>query len=153
MINIKSLRHIAIVVDNLEKMLDFYQNTLGFHLKKRFFMSGDDFEKGVGVKESSANVVHLEIPNSSITLELQEYSPKLKREENLSKANYNGFRHIAFLVEGIENIYNELKAKGINFVSKPILVTQPENVKGVKFVYFKDIEGNIIELSELPKNN
>lgn len=59
-------------------------------------------------------------------------------------------RHIALAIEDIDEAYRQLKELGIEFISEPICVTDPPSLAGFKFAYFKDPEGNIIELNQLP---
>lgn len=146
MINVKRFRHIGLVVNNFEKMLDFYSNTLGFKILKRFEIESKDFRKGVGLENAKAKVAHLQV-SEDVELEMFEYNETLSCS-NKDIANTEGFRHIALFVENLEDSYIYLKNKNIEFVSEPITINEPITVAGFKFVYFKDPEGNIIELNQ-----
>jgi hypothetical protein len=50
----------------------------------------------------------------------------------------------------MDDAVKELESKGVVFHSKPIRFEMPKEIWGFCFVYFKDPEGNIIELNELP---
>lgn len=147
---IKKFRHVAIIVNNIEKMIEFYVGTLGFVLKRKFEIASDEFRKGVGIAESCAKVAHLTLPNSDIEIEIFEYEKKPEAIEGVKKANTLGYRHIALIVEDIEESYKLLKQKGLCFYSEPICIKEPKEVAGFKFAYFNDPEGNIIELNQLP---
>ncbi|MBI5399305.1 VOC family protein [Candidatus Saganbacteria bacterium] len=150
MLKIKKFRHAAIVVNDLETMLEFYVETLGFVLKRKFEIESDDFRKGVGMPDAKAKVAHLSLPDSDIEIEIFEYKDKLQASEKINRPNYPGYRHIAFIVKDLDESYRELKEKGLRFYSEPITIKEPEMIAGFRFVYFNDPEGNIIELNQLP---
>jgi hypothetical protein len=54
-------------------------------------------------------------------------------------------------VSNLQDAYSELKTKGIAFISEPITVKEPKEVAGFQFVYFRDPEGNIVELNQIPE--
>lgn len=150
MIKLKKLRHIAIIVTNMKEMINFYTNTLGFTLQHEMDIESEDFAKGVGVPGAKAKMTHLVIPDSDIVIELFEFANKIEPDKNMSIANYPGYRHIAFEVNNIEEIYEKLKGEGVEFISEIICIKEPPSTAGFKFVYFKDPEGNLIELTQLP---
>jgi glyoxylase I family protein len=147
---INKLRHYAIVANNLNHMIDFYIQVLDFKIKKRFSISSAEFQKGIGIPNAEANGAHLVIPNSEVELELIEFKGNTAKNIVALPANTPGIRHIAFLINDLNDCYNQLKLKGIEFLSEPVTVKEPKELAGIKFVYFRDPEGNIIELSELP---
>ena len=151
MIKVNKFRHIAIVVNDFDKMVDFYSKTLGFTVIREFDIASEDFRKGVGISDAKARGAHLSIPGNGVEIEMFEYNQKADRIKELSVANYPGFRHIAFFVENLEDTYKCLKETGIEFFSEPITVKEPQSVAGFRFIYFKDPEGNIIELNQLPE--
>ncbi len=152
MINIEKFRHIAIIVRDLQKMIEFYTHTLGFNIKRTFEIESDDFGKGVNIPDAKAKGTHLIHPNSNIEIELFEFINNSTPNNTPSIANAPGYRHIAFIVDDLEQSYKILEEKGMEFFSEPITVKEPKEVAGFKFVYFKDPEGNIIELNKLPEN-
>jgi predicted enzyme related to lactoylglutathione lyase len=65
-------------------------------------------------------------------------------------ANHTGFTHIAFEVEDVEKIFNDaLKSGAIKLgeITEKII----EGVGVLKFVYFRDPEGNIVEIQSWEK--
>lgn len=150
MVKIKRFRHIGLVVTSYEKMVNFYVDILGLEIIREFEIESEDFRKGVGIPDAKAIGAHLRVPGSDVEIEIVEYKPNLERMEELSLSNYPGFRHIALFVENLEEVYQHLKQRGIDFVSEPICVKEPKSVAGFRFVYFKDPEGNIIEMNQAP---
>ena len=145
----KKFRHVAIVVRDLDRMVSFYTQTLGFLVKRRFAIGNEDFRRGIGLPDAEAIVTHLIIPNSDVEIELLQF----KETKNLlspSPANTQGYRHFALVVDDLKESWRELKEKGISFLSEPIAVKEPKEVAGFQFVYFLDPEGNIVEFNQLP---
>jgi glyoxylase I family protein len=149
--NIKRFRHIAIIVRSMDAMLSFYQNILGFRIKRDSIIDSPKFQKGIGIPGASARCVHLELPESTVELELFEFAQPDKRDGDHPAINDSGFRHIALVVQNLEATVGELKQKGVAFHSPPIRFEAPKEIRGFKFVYLKDPEGNFIELNELPE--
>lgn len=150
--NIQRFRHIALVADDLDKMTCFYTQALGFEVKRRFEIKSGDFQKGVGVVGAAAKGAHLAIPNSDVEMELFQFIAPLSATKNSPlPANHPGYRHIALVVGNLQDAYSKLKAKGIPFLSEPITIKEPKEVAGFQFVYFRDPEGNIVELNQSPE--
>lgn len=149
--NIKKFRHIAIIIRSMDAMLPFYQDILGFSIKRDSTINSPEFQKGIGLPSASARCVHLGLPDSTIDLELIEFAPPNKRKCENPAVNDPGFRHIALVVNNLEATVDELKQKGVAFHSPPIRFETPREIRGFRFVYLKDPEGNFIELNELPE--
>ncbi|WP_139176444.1 VOC family protein [Natronincola peptidivorans] len=148
---VKKFRHIGLVVKDYSKMMKFYSEVLGFEIIREFEIENEDFRKGVGISNAKAKGAHLIVPGNNVEIEISEYEQKIERCSELSLSNYPGYRHIAFIVENLEEAYNDLRKLGIEFISEPICVKEPKNVAGFQFVYFRDPEGNIIEINQLPE--
>jgi len=152
MVQIKKFRHVALVVRDLDKMVDFYAQALGFEVKRRFQIKSSDFQKGIGVPGAEAKGVHIIVPNSTVEIELFQFTvPPAPGYDSPLPANQPGYRHIALIVDKLEEAYSELKTRGVTFLSEPIRVKEPKEVAGFQFVYFRDPEGNIVELNQLPQ--
>ena len=148
---IQRFRHIAIIVQSMEVMLHFYRDILGFRIIKDFRISNPEFQKGIGLPDASARCVHLALPESTGELELFEFAQPNNRNGDYPAINDPGFRHIALVVQNLDEVVAELKKKGVIFHSAPVRFETPKEIKGFCFVYLKDPEGNFIELNELPE--
>jgi predicted enzyme related to lactoylglutathione lyase len=60
-------------------------------------------------------------------------------------ANYTGFTHLAFEVEDVEKTFEKALKKGGMSLGK-VTRKEVEGVGFLTFVYFRDPEGNIIEI-------
>jgi len=154
---IEGIDHINIVVKNLDRMVFFFENCLGFKVGKRVAINGDWIEGVVGLKQVEADVVYLD-PQEGPRIELIKYrSPSGHAVEGLGVPNTFGIRHIAFRVTEIDTLVNKLKKKKIPFFSQVFQVpdTQVKYRGGARkrLVYFHDPEGNLLELCEYDQAN
>jgi len=60
-------------------------------------------------------------------------------------ANHTGFTHIAFEVEDVETTLNTALSYNAELLGE-VTEKKIENVGILKFVYFRDPEGNIVEI-------
>lgn len=149
---IEQIDHINIVVNDLETMIHFYKEYLGFKLSKRVEISGAWIERVVGLEAARAEVVYLELP-SGPRIELIRYlSPIGHQPEALNIPNTMGMRHMAFRVNNIEAWVARLKKEGLSFFGdiQSVPDTQVTYAGGLqkRLVYFHDPEGNILEFCE-----
>lgn len=124
---LNSIHHIAIIASNYEASKNFYVNILGFEIIRENYRSDKDSYK-----------LDLTIGNSEIELFSMPKAPK-----RLSYPEACGLRHLAFHVENIEDIVNELNKNGIT--TEPIRL---DEYTGKKFTFFSDPDGLPLELHE-----
>jgi len=147
MIKIKKIRHICLVVSNYEKMLKFYTNVLGFIVKRNSVYVSKDLENALGVKKTQIKCSILILENSDLEIEITNFINS-KQLTNCNKANDLGYRHIAFFVEDINKAYTEINNLNIEIISGPVSIKAKDNLE-VRVFFFKDPEGNIIELNQI----
>ena len=117
----------ALVIQDAETILDFYQNTLGMKLA-----SADPMDGG-GVKYI------LKFKNGRMKLFAPEPKPEKKPPDFMG---YTGYRLLTFVVNNMSEVYKELEDKGVAF-RVPMQTTDD----GTKWAIFADPEGNAIELA------
>lgn len=149
---LKGIDHINLVVRDLPRMIDFYESHLGLAVTRRATISGEWIDRVVGLKEVVADVVYLDFP-AGPRIELICYRrPVGDRPAGVGAANAQGIGHIAFRIEDIDSLVNRLKAAGIQFLSdvQNVPDAQVTYANGVRkrLVYFRDPEGNLLELCE-----
>jgi catechol 2,3-dioxygenase-like lactoylglutathione lyase family enzyme len=66
--------------------------------------------------------------------------------------NNPGSSHLAFVVEDLSVVYEQLKAKGVNFRTPPVTIDAGVN-KGGYGVYILDPDGITMELFQPPKGD
>jgi len=135
---IKTIEHIGIMTNDLQKSVEFYTDVLGFSISAKIEM-----------EEVGLSAIFIEKNGSKI--ELMGYRGAIpKRSEGVeiimggSSIPLND--HITFTVDDLGATVSELKGKGIEFGLEPMQVEG-----GIKIAFFKDPNGVLIELMEHPK--
>jgi catechol 2,3-dioxygenase-like lactoylglutathione lyase family enzyme len=149
---IESIDHVNVVVRDLARMTAFYRDALGFRVTKQVSISGDWIDETVGLTGVVGDVVYLDLP-SGPRIELIDYrQPRAIDADSDNEPNHFGIRHLAFRVAEIQSLVEKLTQAGVAFQSevKTVPNTQVTYSGGVRkrLVYFRDPEGNILELCE-----
>jgi glyoxylase I family protein len=136
---IKSVHHTSLSVSDLERSKSFYVGLLGMEFVREGELSGPVMEKIVGLDKAHMKFAFVKM--GPAVLEIFQYiTPQGK---NIPQPQCNiGIIHLAFEVEGIENVYEDLRSKGVKFVSPP------QMVRTAKAAYFFDPDGITIEIFE-----
>jgi len=139
---IKNIRHTGIVVEDLNKSLNFYIDKLGFTIAKQMVEKGDFIDQILGYKHLEVTTVKLVLENAQM-IELLDFSnyKKLKSHRML---NDIGPTHLAFSVSDIDRLYKRFISDGVEFISAPKI--SPDG--HVKLAFCKAPEGTYIELVE-----
>ncbi len=120
----------SIFVEDQEKALKFYTDVLGF-VKKTDMPAGDYKWITVVSPEEPGSVELLLEPNNN------------PAAETYQKAIYDeGVPTISFTVDDIQQEYERLKKRGVEFTAKPT------EVGPVTFAIFDDTCGNLIQISQ-----
>lgn len=148
---ILGMQHIGVCISNLEKSLDFYCNTLGLRKVAEFEADDEKITKNIlgleGAKLKVAMVQHGEAPDATVVELIQFLSPSGKPFPKDFQYNHVGVTHIAFKVNEIEKMYQDLAAKGVQFNSPPQSL-EAKDFGLIKAVYFKDPDGITLEFME-----
>jgi catechol 2,3-dioxygenase-like lactoylglutathione lyase family enzyme len=136
--------HTSFTVSNLERSLEFYVGLLGCKVLWQREITDLYFRAIVGIPDAVVKAAHLEIPGTTHNLELFEYV--VPRGVAADVHNNNpGSSHLALYVDDLESAYSELKAKGVQFRSEPIVIDKGANTGG-RSVYMLDPDGITVEL-------
>jgi lactoylglutathione lyase len=135
---IKSIEAIVIMVNDLQKSVEFYTDVLGFSISNKIEMA-----------EMGLSAVFVEKDGSRIGL-MNYKGKKIPKRSDIDKIKLGESSipindHLTFSVDDIEATTTELKEKGVVFDLEPIQVEG-----GIKVAMFKDPEGVQIELVEHP---
>lgn len=140
-------KHTNIIAQDGQKLAEFYKEIFGcLPVPPERHLSGQWLEEGTGVRSAELSGIHLRLPgvgDEGPTLEIFQYSHSEGRPE--TKANREGFGHIAFEVDDVPNALREVLSHGGSAVGKVVSRDVP-GVGLLTFVYVSDPEGNIIEL-------
>lgn len=146
---IKNIIHVGISVSDLEKAKDFYGNILGLKFVGQMIMKGEETDLLFNRKNTVAKVAYF---NGSDNI----YAPPIELIEfnhTISKAKADLFKtsisEVCFSCDDIDKTYNDLKNKGVKFISEPQFFDSTEyGFSKSKAVYFYDMDENILELTE-----
>jgi len=114
----KGLEHTAIASPNPQKLAQWYVDHLEFRIN--FSYDGNYF-----VRASNGSMLEI-IPSDG--------------DRGSNKMKDPGIRHLAIDVEDFDAGHQQLKAKGVQFL------TEPFNNKGNRLLFFADGDGNIVHL-------
>ena len=149
MINsINILDHVAVTVSDMERSLAFYCDLLGLKEVERHHLEGETISKMAGKPDVIMEVVRLEAPETpGVLLDLQQY---VTPEGRVSEAQLGdvAHSHFCFGVPDVWDAYKDLTSKGVEFVSEPVSFDLEWGI--VYVVFFKDPDGFILELMQVP---
>ncbi len=133
---LKKVNHVAIVVENLESALGFWQDAFGLKL--------DHIED---VPSQQSKVAFLPLGESEIEL-VQPTTEDSGMAKYLEKRG-EGMHHLCFEVKNIEGVLESLKEKGIRLIDEV-----PKVLPGRKmaFVHPKSTNGVLVELYEITES-
>ncbi|MGE7665589.1 VOC family protein [Ureibacillus composti] len=123
---IKKIEHTAIIVKNLEESIKFYEDILNFKLR------------AAGSNESRKMAFLYVEDNPQVEIELIE---ELTDVGQLADGVVD---HLAFAIENMAESMEELKAKGIEFLTEEPKLT----IFGDKMILFRGINGELLQLIE-----
>lgn len=141
-----SLRHFGIVVQDLERALDFYCGLLEMKVVRRMDEHGPFIDTILRQEAVRVTTVKLGGNSGETLLELLKfYSPAVTEESNGRGMFSIGPTHLALTVSDIDALCERLRAAGIRFVTGPQV-----SADGLAKVCFcADPEGTPVELVQM----
>ena len=134
--------HVGVSVRDMEKAIVFYRDVLGMEksLDREFDIP---LAKIIGLEGARARVVHMRLGESVV--ELFDYRHPKGREPRPDHIQADfGLIHIGFMVQDFQKSYQDLKAKGVQFLGKPVEIRP-----GVFVAYFHGAENEVCEMREI----
>ncbi|AMK19942.1 MULTISPECIES: VOC family protein [Sphingobium] len=146
---IKGIHHIAVSTPDLDRMVAFYGDALGFEKVDwdgGWKRGNPVIDQIVGLRDSSARSVMLRAGN--VYLELFQYlTPEARPGDPERPVCDHGYTHFCLDVEDVEAEYQRLSALGVRFNSPPVF----DHEQGIGATYGRDPDGNVIEIQEVLK--
>lgn len=140
---IKEVRHVGIVVNNMENSLKFYRDLLGLKIVRDMNEHGNYLDNMLSLDDVQVRTVKLSANDNLTLIELLEF--KSHNDKDVRNFYTIGASHVAFTVENIEKLYQDLSEKDIKFNAPP--QKSPDGL--VKVTFCKDPDGTPIELVEI----
>lgn len=142
---------IGITVTDMDRSLVFYTRVLPFKVISDRQVMGSDYEHLFGVFGLRTRIVRLALGDEYI--ELIDYIAKQGRPIPAdSQSNDEWFQHIAIIVSDMDRAYAHLQKHRVTHAS-PAPQRLPDwnpNAGGIKAFYFRDPDGNHLEILEFP---
>lgn len=142
-----SVNHTSFTVSDLDRSVAFYTEALGMQLLNVSERDPAFSEQVTGIPGAHLHIAYVEAAN--YRLELIQYLSPPGEKINTRTCNV-GSAHVAFNVDDLQSMYEEMSAKGVTFVSPPCTVPVGPN-KGGKAVYLEDPDQNTLELIQPPQ--
>ncbi|GAB3287446.1 VOC family protein [Parahaliea aestuarii] len=145
---IRGVHHVAISTPNLNRLLAFYRDQLGFEeIQQTSWPRGTgQIDRVLALHDCSARQAMLK--TSNLCLELFEFaSPEPAPMAPDRPVCNHGHTHICMDVTDIGEVYNRLLAAGVHFHAPP------QDFGGVWATYARDPDGNVFELQEIVAEN
>lgn len=144
--------HTNIIAKDSSRLIAFYKSV--FHCKsinETRDIKGEWLDRVTGLNQAHIIGEHLLLPGygeDHPTLEIFSYDTI--KDTILPEINRPGIAHIAFEVDDVEAILEEIVSAGGCSVGDVVSAEYPNGLKAV-FVYARDPEGNILELQSWSK--
>jgi|ABSO01.1.fsa_nt_gi Glyoxalase family protein len=140
------LDHIALTVSDTQRSLDFYCGLLGLRQVEQHQLAGADIDKANGIKAGAAQSTRLAAPDTpTILIDLLEYF-ELPKESAVAPLGRVGACHFCLSVKDLNAFYDELRGKGVEFISEPVNFALEHG--SVDVVFLRDPDGNFVEFVE-----
>ena len=148
---VRAVDSIAITVSDMDRSLAFYQDVLGFETISEVEVEGDAYEHLMGVFGLRMRVARLRLGAEFIEL-IEVMTPQGRPIPADSRSNDGWFQHVAIIVSDMPRAFAWLRQHDITFAS-PSPQRLPDwnpNAGGIEAFYFKDPDGNTLEILAFP---
>ena len=146
---VKSIQHFGLTVSNLDEARHFFHDLLGLEATEVRETSGERPEIILGIPGVSLRLCLFKLPDGN-NLEVIEYLNPRGTKLDLKTCN-PGVPHIAFIVDDIQKMYDELGAKGVKFVNPPYWGGESVAGPGWGVCFLRGPDGISIEFMQAPK--
>ena len=141
--------HTNIITRDWKNLVKFYVETFDcIPVTPERNLSGHWLEEGTNVKDAHIIGMHLRLPgygDDGPTLEIFQYDTII--ETIPSRANRQGFRHIAFRTDDVYAVMEKALMNGALKIGD-VVEREIEGLGKLTFIYIADPDGNIIELQQ-----
>jgi catechol 2,3-dioxygenase-like lactoylglutathione lyase family enzyme len=142
---------IGLTVSDMDQALAFYTGVLPFEVVSETEVQGDAYEHLFGVFGMRARIVRLRLGDEAIEL-IDFLAPEGRPVPVDSRSNDEWFQHIALIVSDMDAAYARLRQHKVQHASTgpQTLPAWNPNAGGIKAFYFKNPDGNHVEVLEFP---
>lgn len=134
--------HVGVSVKNIEKAIEFYRDVVGMEV----FLDREvdaPLAQITGLDGARARIVLMRLGDSVVELFDYQHPKGRDPRPDHRQADF-GLIHIGFRVKDFQKTYQDLKAKGVQFLGEPVEIRP-----GVFVAYFRGAESEICEMREI----
>jgi lactoylglutathione lyase len=143
---IKSVEHFSFTVSNLVDSLHFFCDLLGLKATPVMEVNNEDVQKIIGIPGAQLRISLVQLPDKQ-NIELIEYIKPKGKKHNLKTYNA-GVSHLAFLVDDVQQMYDDLSKKGVKFRNPPTWAPGNDSKGRWGVCYLTGPDGITLELIE-----
>lgn len=149
---VKAVDTIGITVRDMDQAIAFYTDGLSFSKISDVEVQGKEYDKLLDLEGVSLRLVKMQLGNEEIEL-IQHLNHQGKPIPQDSQSNDLWFQHIAIVVADMDQAYQKLQKFNITPVSTAPqkLPDYIEAAAGIEAFYFRDPDGNTLELIHFPQ--
>jgi catechol 2,3-dioxygenase-like lactoylglutathione lyase family enzyme len=150
-IPVTAVDSIGITVNDLDRAVAFYSEVLTFEKVSEREVAGPEYERLFGVFGMRLRVARMKLGGEHIEL-MQFLTPRGRPAPLDSRANDHWFQHIAIIVSSMDEAYARLRSFRVEHASSgpQRLPDWNPNAGGIRAFYFRDPDGNHLEILEFP---
>jgi catechol 2,3-dioxygenase-like lactoylglutathione lyase family enzyme len=149
---VSSVDSVGITVDDLDRAIEFYTQVLGFEKLDHREVAGEQYERLYGVFGMRLAIETLRLGDERIEL-MQFIAPRGRSAPVDSKSNDRWFQHVAIIVSDMDRAYAWLRQHKVEHASPgpQLLPAWNPNAGGISAFYFRDPDGNHLEVLHFPE--
>ena len=141
--SVRSMHHVGITVTDLAAAVAFFED-LGMVLEGKAHMEGAFVDNVIGLDGSRSEIAMLHTPDGQYRIEFSQFeTPQSIDGSSGAPINALGIRHMAFVVDDLDDTLARLKPHGAEVVRN---VETYENL--LRTCYVRGPEGILVELCE-----
>jgi len=142
---------VGMTVADMDRALEFFSNVLSFQKMSDVEVAGEAYEHLEGVFGLRMRVARMRLGDEAI--ELTEYlAPRGRPAPTDSRSQDHWFQHIAVIVSDMDRAYQWLRQNNVEHASSgpQLLPEWNKNAGGIRAFYFKDPDGDVLEILQFP---
>ena len=137
------IRHVGVVVNDMDEVSKFWINTIGLTLHKKVQEPSPYIDELIAVENPDLTTLKL-IDANGFVIELLKFNNNQVGVNWSGKLNHTGLTHIALTVSNLDAIIEKVKMSDFKTMSE--IKNSPDNK--VRLVFIRGPEGTILELVE-----
>lgn len=150
---VRKVFHININCTNLERSAEFYGDILGLDpCLRTSFSDLPELGELLNLGERASADLYMfatEAGTDGTVIDLVKWSQPRFVGKPYAEVNQPGIPRMAFLVDDVDMMYQELLRQDVRFISEPVTIQFDPPVGRIRAVCFYDPDGTILEILEL----